>query len=353
MEPTGIAGAWTFTPAVHRDDRGCFLEWFRAGELSGSLGYRPGTAQGNCSVSRRGVIRGIHFASVPPGQAKYVTCVGGAVLDVIVDVRVGSPTYGRWEAVRLDDESRRAVYLSEGLGHAFTALSDQATVIYLCSTPYAPGREHGVHPLDPDIGIAWPAGVAPVLSPKDAAAPTLAEARRAGLLPDYAGCEAYLDGLRKAGARQPLRPGEHHDEQARYDKERADPGQHVGALVQDDDARGQDGDVAEGVERVGDAERYPRQRGQPRDRRHRENQQPEQHPRRGGGAQRQRSAVTGRAGRGDLHAMLEHHLPGGRRGDGEQQQRDVRDRQLAPPWSSGRRGRGRACVLAERGIRIG
>src|ERR1700740_3510467 len=130
MEPISIGGAWTFVPTLHRADRGPFLEWFGAGELSESLGYWPETAQANCSVSRRGVIRGIHFASVPPGQAKYVTCVSGAVLDVIVDLRVGSPSYRRWEAVRLDDESRRAVFLSEGLGHAFTALSDEDTVIY-------------------------------------------------------------------------------------------------------------------------------------------------------------------------------------------------------------------------------
>jgi dTDP-4-dehydrorhamnose 3,5-epimerase len=198
MEPISIGGAWTFTPAVHRDDRGCFLEWFQAGELCDSLGYRPEIAQANCSVSGRGVIRGVHFASVPPGQAKYVTCVSGAVLDVIVDVRVGSPSYGRWEAVRLDDASRRAVYLCEGLGHAFTALSEEATVIYLCSTPYSPGREHGVHPLDPGIGIEWPADTEPVLSGKDAAAPTLEQARHAGLLPHYADCEAYLDSLRQA-----------------------------------------------------------------------------------------------------------------------------------------------------------
>jgi len=200
MEPMGITGAWTFTPAVHRDERGYFLEWFRAGELSESLGYWPETAQANCSVSRRGVIRGIHFASVPPGQAKYVTCVSGAVLDVVVDLRVGSPSYGRWEAVRLDDDSRRAVFLAEGLGHAFTALSEEATVIYLCSTPYAPGREHGVHPLDPEIGVEWPTGTELVLSAKDADAPTLAGARRAGLLPVYADCRAYLDGLRKPGS---------------------------------------------------------------------------------------------------------------------------------------------------------
>ncbi len=198
MEPVGIGGAWAFTPDVHGDDRGCFLEWFRAGELSGSLGYWPQTAQANCSVSRRGVIRGVHFASVPPGQAKYVTCVSGAVLDVIVDIRVGSPSYGRWEAVRLDDTSRRAVFLSAGLGHAFMALSVEATVIYLCSTPYTPGREHGVYPLDPEIGIEWPADTESVLSGKDADAPTLEQARRAGLLPVYADCEAYLGSLREA-----------------------------------------------------------------------------------------------------------------------------------------------------------
>ena len=157
MEPAGIDGAWTFTPRIFHDTRGSFLEWFQAADLFTSLGYQPQVVQANCSVSRRGVIRGIHFADVPPGQAKYVVCVSGAILDVIVDIRVGSPGYGRWAAVRLDDASRRAVFLSEGLGHAFMALSDEATVIYLCSTAYAPGREHGVHPLDPDIGIAWPA----------------------------------------------------------------------------------------------------------------------------------------------------------------------------------------------------
>ena len=196
MEPTGIDGAWIFTPQIFHDDRGSFLEWFRAGELSTSLGYQPEVTQANCSVSRRGVIRGIHFADVPPGQAKYVVCVSGTILDVIVDVRVGSPSYGRWEAMRLNDTDRRAVFLSEGLGHAFMALSAEATVIYLCSTAYAPGREHGVHPFDPEIGITWPPGPEPVLSNKDAAAPTLEQARREGLLPAYADCTAYLARLR-------------------------------------------------------------------------------------------------------------------------------------------------------------
>src|ERR1700722_15784829 len=195
MEPTSIGGAWTFTPAVHRDDRGYFLEWFRAGELSETIGYWPETAQANWSVSRRGGIRGVHFASVPPGQAKYVTCVSGAILDVIVDIRVGSPGYGRWAAVGLNDETRCAVFVTEGLGHSFITLSDEATVLYLCSTPYAPGREHGVHPLDPDLAIAWPDDVPVILSDKDAAAPSLEEARRAGLLPQYRDCLVHAQSL--------------------------------------------------------------------------------------------------------------------------------------------------------------
>ncbi len=199
MESLSIEGAWVFTPQVHRDGRGVFLESFRGGEFAADLGYRLDVAQVNCSVSRGGAIRGIHYADVPPGQAKYVTCVSGAVLDVVVDLRAGSPGFGRWEAVRLDEDSRRAVFLAEGLGHGFMALSHEATVLYLCSTPYAPGREHGVNPLDPAIGISWPLekpGDRPVLSDKDAAAPTLDEALRAGQLPRYEDCVAYTAGLR-------------------------------------------------------------------------------------------------------------------------------------------------------------
>jgi dTDP-4-dehydrorhamnose 3,5-epimerase len=191
MERLCIEGAWMFRPRIYHDARGDFLEWFRAAEVTEDIEHAMGVAQANCSVSRRGVIRGIHFADVPPGQAKYVTCVGGAILDVVVDLRVGSPTFARWQAVQLDDEKRLALYLAEGLGHAFMALTEQATVMYLCSTPYDPAREHGVHPLDPGIGIDWAIGEEPILSPKDDAAPGLDEARRAGLLPDYGACRAY------------------------------------------------------------------------------------------------------------------------------------------------------------------
>jgi dTDP-4-dehydrorhamnose 3,5-epimerase len=194
----GIGGAWVLEPTVFPDDRGSFHEWYRGAEFRAATGYDLALVQANCSVSRRGVLRGIHFADVPPGQAKYVTCVRGAVLDVVVDVRVGSPTYGRWEAVRLDEETRRAVFLAEGLGHAFMALTDDATVVYLCSAGFAPEREHGVHPLDPALGIAWPRGIEPVLSHKDAGAPSLADAERSGLLPAYADCSAHYQRLRSA-----------------------------------------------------------------------------------------------------------------------------------------------------------
>jgi dTDP-4-dehydrorhamnose 3,5-epimerase len=191
MQATGIDGAYIFTPRIYPDNRGTFNEWFRADEFIQDLGYRFNLAQANCSASRRGVIRGIHFTDVPPGQAKYVVCASGSILDVIVDLRVGSPTYLRWEAVALDDEARRGVFLAEGLGHGFMALSAQATVMYLCSTGYAPGIEHGVNPLDPEIGIAWPRDVEFILSDKDAAAPTAAQARQAGLLPTYTDCMEF------------------------------------------------------------------------------------------------------------------------------------------------------------------
>lgn len=199
MDSLGIEGAWLFTPKIHCDDRGSFLESFRSDELAADLGYRLDVAQANCSVSRRGVIRGIHFAEVPPGQAKYVTCLRGAIIDVVVDLRVGSPGFGDWEAVRLDDQDRRSVFIADGLGHAFMALTDECTVVYLCSTPYVPGREHGVDPRDPAIGISWPADMEPVLSAKDAAAPSLAEARRDRLLPSYEDCVAHIARLREGG----------------------------------------------------------------------------------------------------------------------------------------------------------
>ncbi|RCG31543.1 dTDP-4-dehydrorhamnose 3,5-epimerase [Sphaerisporangium album] len=199
MKELTISGAYLHAPSIHGDERGTFLEWFRADELRETVGHDLNLAQANLSISRRGVIRGVHFAEVPPGQAKYVTCVSGAVIDVVVDIRVGSPTFGRWQSVVLDDGAREGVYVSEGLGHAFMALTEQASVVYVCSEPYTPSREHGVHPLDPRIGIAWPEDIEPLLSPKDTVAPTLEEALDKGLLPVYDDCLAYYARLRGEG----------------------------------------------------------------------------------------------------------------------------------------------------------
>jgi len=197
MRELDIEGAWVFEPKVFGDERGSFHEWFKAPAFAESLGHRFDLAQANCSVSRRGTLRGLHYADVPPGQAKYVKCVRGAVLDVIVDIRLGSPTYKKWEIVRLDDTNHHSVYLAEGLGHGFMALTDDATVVYLCSQGYAPEREHGINPLDPDLAITWPDGLEPVLSGKDAIAPSLAEAEAGGLLPDWEACRGFYAGLRQ------------------------------------------------------------------------------------------------------------------------------------------------------------
>ena len=197
-----VPGAFEITPTQFGDPRGLFFEAFKAGPFAEAVGHSFDLQQANCSVSAAGVLRGIHFADVPPSQAKYVMCARGAVLDVVVDIRVGSPTFGAWDAVLLDDVDRRAVYLSEGLGHAFMSLEDDSTVLYLCSSGYAPGREHGIHPLDPELGIEWPttardgSPLTPLLSEKDEAAPTLAEATAQGLLPALDAVQNYLTSQR-------------------------------------------------------------------------------------------------------------------------------------------------------------
>jgi dTDP-4-dehydrorhamnose 3,5-epimerase len=190
-----VLDAYEFTPVQHRDERGVFFESFKAAVLQDAVGHRLKLEQANCSVSSRGTLRGIHFAEVPPSQAKYVSCVAGEGLDVVVDIRVGSPTFGRWDSVLLDQRDRRAVYIAEGLGHAFLALREDTTLLYLCSEGYRPEREHCVNPLDPALGIEWPTDVRPRLSPKDEAAPTLAEAKRSGLLPSYDACRDFYRRL--------------------------------------------------------------------------------------------------------------------------------------------------------------
>src|SRR5262249_56160414 len=132
------------------------LEWYRAEVVAEAVGHPMPLVQTNHSVSRRGTLRGIHYADVPPSQAKYVYCPRGAFLDVVVDIRVGSPTFGRWDATRLDDVDRRGVYLAEGLGHAAFALTDEATMIYLSSPAYNPPPQHRLTPADPPLPLPPP-----------------------------------------------------------------------------------------------------------------------------------------------------------------------------------------------------
>lgn len=194
IRPLSIEGAWVVTPRQFPDPRGVFAEGFRADHLAGAIGHTMAVKQTNLSVSVAGAVRGIHYSDVPPSQAKYVQAMSGAFLDVVVDIRVGSPTFGQHEVVHLDTVDRRAVYLSEGLGHALVCLED-GMCVYLCSEVYAPTRERGITPTDPQVALRLPEGITPILSEKDTAAPTLAQAQEQGLLPAYDDCVAYRRSL--------------------------------------------------------------------------------------------------------------------------------------------------------------
>jgi dTDP-4-dehydrorhamnose 3,5-epimerase len=193
-----IPGAWEITPAVHGDSRGLFFEWLTDREFSAVTGHRLDVRQANCSVSSAGVLRGLHFAQLPPSQAKYVTCVSGSVFDVVVDIRLGSPTFGQWDSVLLDGKDRRTIYISEGLGHGFLALQDNSTIMYLCSAEYNPQREHTICATDPALAIDWPLvdGAAPSLSDRDAAAPSFEEVRASGLLPTWEETQRFVSDMR-------------------------------------------------------------------------------------------------------------------------------------------------------------
>jgi 5-epimerase len=194
-----VPGAFEFTPRSFPDERGVFVSPYQEDAFVKAVGHPLRLAQTNHSLSRRGSLRGLHFADVPPGQAKYVYCPVGALLDVVVDIRAGSPTFGVWDAVRLDPVDFRAVYVPEGLGHAFVALEDDTVMTYFCSTPYNPPAEHGLSPMDPALALPWPTDVALLLSEKDKTAPTLAEAESTGLLPRFQDCEARYRELRSLG----------------------------------------------------------------------------------------------------------------------------------------------------------
>jgi len=169
--PTRLTGPFLLEPVVHGDERGFFLESYRRSVLA-ELGIEDEFVQDNHSRSVRGIIRGMHFQ---PGMAKLVRCVRGSIVDVLVDVRRGSPAFGQWEAFELDDVGHHQVYCPDGFAHGFCVLSDVADVAYKTSTYYDPETEGGFAFDDPAVGIEWPRDLELLASARDRGAPRLAE----------------------------------------------------------------------------------------------------------------------------------------------------------------------------------
>jgi len=169
--PNELSGPLLLAPTVYGDERGFFLEAYRE-DLFAELGVDTPLVQDNHSRSVRGIVRGMHFQ---PGQAKLVRCVRGTILDVVVDIRVGSPQFGRWEAFELDDAEHRQVYVPDGFGHGFCVLSEVADVTYKTSAYYDPVTEGGFAFDDPEVAIEWPQTPPLIASARDRSAPSLAE----------------------------------------------------------------------------------------------------------------------------------------------------------------------------------
>ena len=184
LEELSIAGLFKLTSPVWGDDRGFFREWFKLPDLN-EAGISFTAAQANLSRSARNVVRGLHFSVAPEGQAKVVTCAEGELVDVMVDLRVGSPTFGKTELVTLRGGDGISLYLPTGIGHGFCATSDDAVLVYLLSSTYNPAAELEVHPFDKELMVPWPLSGEAILSDKDAAAPSLADRRLNDTLPRY------------------------------------------------------------------------------------------------------------------------------------------------------------------------
>ena len=170
--PTSLEGVLLIEPAVHGDERGFLVETFSAREWA-AAGVDADFVQDNHSRSRRGTLRGMHFQT-HPGQAKLVRCARGRILDVAVDLRRGSETFGRWDAHELDDVALRQLWVPVGFAHGFCVLSDEADVVYKCSSYYVPATEAGIAFDDPDVGIEWPE-IKLTVSDRDRTAPRLAQ----------------------------------------------------------------------------------------------------------------------------------------------------------------------------------
>ena len=171
---TEIPGVLLLEPRVFTDDRGAFFESFNAAAFAAAVGRPVSFVQDNQSTTRRHVLRGLHSQDPKP-QGKLVRVLAGAIFDVAADIRPGSPSFGRWVGIELSAENRRQLWVPEGLAHGFLVLSESAEVLYKTTDFYAPGCEKCLRWDDPTLGIRWPLSAPPLLSPRDAAAATLAD----------------------------------------------------------------------------------------------------------------------------------------------------------------------------------
>ena len=186
LQELSIAGAFVATHRVFPDERGLFREWFKAEEIA-SIDEDFSVQQANYSKSNQWVIRGIHYSLAPQGQAKVVTCASGKIVDVLVDLRTGSPSYLKVEYVELSEDSGKVVYIPSGVGHGFIVASETAAVVYLTSSGYSPEDEKAICPTDEELGIDWPlpVGEVGIISSADTEAPSLARAKESGILPTF------------------------------------------------------------------------------------------------------------------------------------------------------------------------
>jgi len=185
--PLTIEGAWVVNSPVWIDNRGSFREWFKREEVLSQTGIDFSVQQANISVSNKGVIRGIHYSLAPDGQAKWVTCTNGSILDVIIDIRPNSPTYKKIEYAKISAEEGKAVLIGKGLGHGFISLENKSVISYLLSSPYKPEFEYEINPMDPELEIDWKSELVGVteliMSVKDEQSPTIGEQKLRNLLP--------------------------------------------------------------------------------------------------------------------------------------------------------------------------
>ena len=180
---SSINGAWLINPVRHKDARGWFQELFKHSAVLNSTGIDFQPTQINLSESTQGVVRGVHYSLAEQGQAKYVTVMDGEIDDYIVDVRIESPTYGKWERIKLNATEGKSVLLASNLGHAFQVISERATVCYAVTSEFNPAMEKAVNPLCNSLNIKWSSNFAPLISDKDSEAADLIRCRQALMLP--------------------------------------------------------------------------------------------------------------------------------------------------------------------------